>query len=854
MVALSAQRYSLNTKAMNDNTRAAGLARHELINLSRQLQDVAVVAHMGQSPLTILMQQGSQIGDIFASSQGTVRGFFSQVRDAIASVITPARLLTGSVLAIGAAAVTAAFQWGTAQREMRMQLMGAGLASGAGLGDLNRIANSASLFDLSRSEARSFAAELASTGRIGVEMLSPLVAMGKDIARVYGEDATEAAKRLSVAFSDPSRGAEELNKRLGFLDAAMLRNIRNLQEQNRLYEAQRLLADGVSSSTAGLTRNLSSTAQFWTAIGNGLSNLWGSFGEFMARTTGVGFMEGLDEKIEKSRRKVEELGRQIERELNAPAVIRRDGRAENFSIQLERERKVLADLNLEWEQYGRSVFEARLRQQSFQTDAMLQRLSPDLARRNSLQNELSALQKLENEYAFDDAGLLFKMYGLTGDKISLMRQRLSSLTAGIKSDVERSIAGLELDRLTILARTPQQRSDIARLQFYQNMQMDPDTADAQTRRAAELTANNVLLQHARQMQDAERDRLLTATQRIDQANLELQIMGRSVVEQERARGALQLKHQLEQDALRTYGNRDAYDRKHLSALTEMLAKESAIKQMLAEQQLSRDLAFERAQIARDPVEANVASRLRSAYGDSYGSHMDGVLAQQMRFNEQLRTSRDLATDFFSGFARDLRNGVNAQEALSSALGRFADRLMDMAINNLVAQAFGGSGGGSPFGLFNAAGWFGGGGVSAGSFGGIGGGLGGLFDRGGYTGDGDPRSLAGSVHKREFVFSAPAVDRIGLDVLESMHRGLPAVPDAPAVAPIMLPSAPASAPVGRVILELSPDVAARILDEAEQGSIQITQRAIGDYDRGLDRRIDNSLPSIRRRNPYVTRKA
>jgi hypothetical protein len=47
-----------------------------------------------------------------------------------------------------------------------------------------------------------------------------------------------------------------------------------------------------------------------------------------------------------------------------------------------------------------------------------------------------------------------------------------------------------------------------------------------------------------------------------------------------------------------------------------------------------------------------------------------------------------------------------------------------------------------------------------------------FREGGFTGAGDPSAPAGVVHRGEFVFSAPAVQRIGLGNLEAMHDGIP----------------------------------------------------------------------------------
>lgn len=45
-----------------------------------------------------------------------------------------------------------------------------------------------------------------------------------------------------------------------------------------------------------------------------------------------------------------------------------------------------------------------------------------------------------------------------------------------------------------------------------------------------------------------------------------------------------------------------------------------------------------------------------------------------------------------------------------------------------------------------------------------------YSTGGFTGTGNSSDVAGLVHRNEYVFSAPAVERIGLDTLEAMHRG------------------------------------------------------------------------------------
>lgn len=118
---------------------------------------------------------------------------------------------------------------------------------------------------------------------------------------------------------------------------------------------------------------------------------------------------------------------------------------------------------------------------------------------------------------------------------------------------------------------------------------------------------------------------------------------------------------------------------------ELAARAEKAANALAKARLESDVRFDRAQLGRSDIEASVASRLRSA---GLPVDLDSTEAGMIRLNEQLKIGKDLATDFSTGFARDLRNGVKATEALGNALGRLSDRLMDMAINQAISGIFG----------------------------------------------------------------------------------------------------------------------------------------------------------------------
>lgn len=81
--------------------KSGQLARHEMINLSRQIQDVGVSLSSGQSPFMVLAQQGTQIADIFASSKtGSVGGALKQIVSSIGGARLAMLGLAGSVAGV----------------------------------------------------------------------------------------------------------------------------------------------------------------------------------------------------------------------------------------------------------------------------------------------------------------------------------------------------------------------------------------------------------------------------------------------------------------------------------------------------------------------------------------------------------------------------------------------------------------------------------------------------------------------------------------------------------------------------------------------------------------------------------
>lgn len=132
-------------------------------------------------------------------------------------------------------------------------------------------------------------------------------------------------------------------------------------------------------------------------------------------------------------------------------------------------------------------------------------------------------------------------------------------------------------------------------------------------------------------------------------------------------------------------------RDQAQALGELAQKEAEIN-------AKRDADFNLQTVFMTDLEKSIAQVQKALHGDLWSQFMNDGLAATMRITDALKTLKDLTTSFVTDFAGEfrtqLRQGVDAWEAFHkagiSALTRLSDKLMDMALQNLVAKAFGGA--------------------------------------------------------------------------------------------------------------------------------------------------------------------
>lgn len=271
---LLSARYGSAGAAVNDNTatlsrfeRQTGLASHQVTNLGYQLNDVAVSLASGQSPFTVLFQQGSQILPILSAAPGGIGGALAGIGRYLLGLVTPATVAGAAVAAIGTLAYVGLSRASAETEMLEKALTGLGRSTPATAAGLARIAEAAAAqAKVTAAAAKETAAALASTGQIGISNFESLIGISKQFASALGLEVAEANAKLAASFADPVKGADELNAKLNFLSDATRAYIRELAAQNDQTGAQRALLDALGPALANAASNTTLLGRAWAYV------------------------------------------------------------------------------------------------------------------------------------------------------------------------------------------------------------------------------------------------------------------------------------------------------------------------------------------------------------------------------------------------------------------------------------------------------------------------------------------------------------------------------------------------------------------------------------------------------------
>lgn len=235
-----------------------------------QFTDIITSLQGGQAPLTVFLQQGGQLKDMFGGAGAAARALGGYV----VGLINPFTLA-----AAGAAALAVAYNQGSKEADAyRLAMVGTGNAAGTTAGQLKSYAQEISGVVGTQGKAAESLAAFVSTGRVSRDVLKEASQAAIAWERATGQAVGATAKQFADLGKDPLQAVLKLNEGTNFLTESVYRQIKSLEEQGKTADAaavaQRAYADALTGRAGEIERNLGSIETAWNKVKDAAKGGW----------------------------------------------------------------------------------------------------------------------------------------------------------------------------------------------------------------------------------------------------------------------------------------------------------------------------------------------------------------------------------------------------------------------------------------------------------------------------------------------------------------------------------------------------------------------------------------------------
>jgi lambda family phage tail tape measure protein len=262
-----------STKMLDANGLTAKQLAANLRGVPAQFTDIATSIAAGQNPLTVLLQQGGQLKDMFGGIGPAARALGGY----IAGLVNP------FTLAAAAAAVLAlAYKQGSDETTaFTKALILNGNAAGTNADALASQAESVSKSVGTVGAAAKVLAQLAGAGKIPAAQFDLIAISALKYQEATGKAAEETVKDFEKLAKDPVKFSKELNDSLNYLTTSTYAQIEALQRQGDAQGAANLAeesyAAALTSRANSIKDNLGFVEGAWLSVKNAAKDAWDAF-------------------------------------------------------------------------------------------------------------------------------------------------------------------------------------------------------------------------------------------------------------------------------------------------------------------------------------------------------------------------------------------------------------------------------------------------------------------------------------------------------------------------------------------------------------------------------------------------
>ncbi|HBP1591842.1 TPA: phage tail tape measure protein [Pseudomonas aeruginosa] len=256
-------RAGMSAKALSANMRM----------LPAQITDIVVGLSSGQAPLTVLLQQGGQLKDMFGGIGSAARA----VGGYILGLVNPF-----TVAAAAAGALALAYYKGSEQSDaLRDSLILTGNFSKASEAQLIALAESADQVTGTFGQAAGALAQLTAAGANTTGNLKLITTTAVEMQRVTGKAVEDTVAEFIKLGKDPIAGIVDLDEKYRFLTASVYAQIKALSDQGNAVAAadlaERTYAEAMGQRTSTIRENLGLIERGWLNIKDATNEVLDAF-------------------------------------------------------------------------------------------------------------------------------------------------------------------------------------------------------------------------------------------------------------------------------------------------------------------------------------------------------------------------------------------------------------------------------------------------------------------------------------------------------------------------------------------------------------------------------------------------
>ncbi|KQN77822.1 hypothetical protein ASF04_23940 [Duganella sp. Leaf61] len=278
----------LNNAGMSARANAAALR-----GVPAQFTDIIVSLQGGQAPLTVLLQQGGQLKDMFGGAGNAVKALGGYV----IGLINPYTLAAAAAVALG----VAYYQGQAEAKAFAMSIAMTGNVAGVTAGQMGGMAKAASEAAGTQGKNAEVLAQLVGTGKVGADQLVAASVAAVRSQKFLGIEVENTVKAYADLGADPLKATLKLSEQYGYLTLSTYQQIKALENQGRTLDAakvaQAAYGDAMLKKSKDVEASLGTLSRAWNSVVSGAKSAWDAMLD-------VGRQDSLDEKLEKAEERV----------------------------------------------------------------------------------------------------------------------------------------------------------------------------------------------------------------------------------------------------------------------------------------------------------------------------------------------------------------------------------------------------------------------------------------------------------------------------------------------------------------------------------------------------------------------